>query len=670
MIATIETFFGRDALGTPAAFLAALFIGVAFGFALEQAGFGSSRRLSGIFYFRDMTVLKVMFTALIVAMLGLSYFLALGWVDASQIFILPSIYGAQIIGGLVFGVGFVLGGWCPGTAAVGLASGKVDALIFLAGIVLGSIAFNEAYPSIASLYTLGDSGVQLAWKNLGVSPAAFAIAFTLVAVGCFWGAETIEKKRVGGGGFLGTPFLKAFSLILVALAAGLFILPGPEGMSASGGAADVAGHEAALLGEVEGAADHMEPEDLADRLMAGEPELVVVDVRSEVEFAASHIPGAIRVSLPDLPAALAPHKDRGTIVLYSNGMTHPAQARDALARLGFRNVYHLTDGFAGFRDRCLRPVSLRSGPVPPDLAAKINAWRAFFSRGAAGMAAAASDVAEPPEKLPGLVDTAWLSGRLGHEDVKVIDCRAQPNWNGGHIPGSTCMSPEHFRGAVKGIPASLLPVDLLARHMSLLGIRPRDTVVIVGDDKVQDATLIGLALERLGHRKYAVLQGGFSKWASEKLPLDTVLPPAPANTGYPADPQADRFSVDAAFVLERVRKGDAIILDVRPADYFTGKKSDEARAGHIPGAINRPFSEDVTKVGEAVVVKPVEELAKAYAAIIPSRDSVVIVHCRTGHQASQTYFVLKHLLGYRSVLWYGPGWTEWSARPELPVQKD
>jgi thiosulfate/3-mercaptopyruvate sulfurtransferase len=308
--------------------------------------------------------------------------------------------------------------------------------------------------------------------------------------------------------------------------------------------------------------------------------------------------------------------------------------------------------------------------VPPDLAAKINAWRAFFSRGTAGMAGAAPDVAEPSEKLPGLVDAAWLSGRSGREDVKVIDCRAQPNWNGGHIPGSTCMSPEHFRGAVKGIPASLLPVDLLARHMSLLGIRPRDTVVIVGDDKVQDATLIGLALERLGHRKYAVLQGGFSKWASEKLPLDTLLPPVPADTGYPADPRADRFSVDAAFVLERVRKGGAIILDVRPADYFTGKKSDEARAGHIPGAVNRPFSEDVAKIGDAVIVKPVEELAKAYASIIPSRDSMVIVHCRTGHQASQTYFVLKHLLGYRIVLWYGPGWTEWSARPELPVQKD
>ena len=159
----IETFFGQDALSTPGAFLAALFLGAFFGVALEQAGFGSSRRLAGIFYFRDMTVLKVMFTGLIVAMLGLAYCTGLGWIRADQIFYLPSIYGAQIVGGLIFGVGFALGGWCPGTAAVGLASGKLDALLFLGGAAGGSILFNETFDLVQPLYVLGDRGVQLAW---------------------------------------------------------------------------------------------------------------------------------------------------------------------------------------------------------------------------------------------------------------------------------------------------------------------------------------------------------------------------------------------------------------------------------------------------------------------------------------------------------------------------
>jgi thiosulfate/3-mercaptopyruvate sulfurtransferase len=147
----INTLFFQDTLNTPQAFALSLLIGILFGFILERAGFGSSRKLAGVFYLKDMTVIKVMFTAVIVTMLGLAFLLRGGWLTVDHVYFLPTKYGAQIVAGLVFGVGFVIGGWCPGTAVAGLAAGKLDAFVFLIGAVLGSIGFNEIFSLIKPL---------------------------------------------------------------------------------------------------------------------------------------------------------------------------------------------------------------------------------------------------------------------------------------------------------------------------------------------------------------------------------------------------------------------------------------------------------------------------------------------------------------------------------------
>ncbi len=662
----ISTMYQMDTLDSARAFLASLLIGIAFGFFLERAGFGSSRKLSGVFYFEDMTVIKVMFTAVITAALGLAGCIVLGWVSIEGIYLMPTVYGAYVVGGLIFGVGFVMGGWCPGTAAAGAASGKMDALIFLLGAVIGSALFNEMFTVIRPLYEWGGRGVVFIYDTLGMSKGAFNVMLSIAAVVMFWGCEWIERRKDGRPLGDGTPILKTLSVAVVTIAV-MLVAVGPavpsSGQSA-GTTAAIISSESDLLGAVDMADDHIEPEELADRMLRQEAGLVVVDIRPTAEYMDYHLPNALNIAMADLHQALTPYRNTGTIVLYSNGMTHPAQARDSLYRSGYTNVYLLTDGLNGFIERCLTPVSLRDEIVPPDIADRIRAWRAFFL-GSTVASAKSAAVNEIPPDNP-LVDVGWLEKQLGRPDVKIIDLRSQPEYSTSHVPGSFALNIENLRTNIDGVGSMLQPADMLVRHLSGMGIRPSDTVAILYGDKTQDATLVAIALERLGHKSYVILNGGFGAWKSAGQPLVSDIPTVSVSA-YPVA-TTDQFSVDYATVLEYVKSRRGIILDARPADYFNGVKSDEARAGHIPGALNRPFTEDLVKVNEIPQFKPVGDLAEAYAGIIPSKDATVIVHCRTGHQASQTFFVLKRLLGYRNVLWFDAGWTQWAAIRELPVE--
>lgn len=220
----ISTLYSLETLHSSTAYVLALILGLGFGYTLERAGFSSSRCLAGVFYCTDMAVVKVMFSAIITAMLGLSYLLTFGWIELDQIFLMPTIFGAQIAGGLLFGVGFAMGAWCPGTAAVGLAAGKIDALFYLVGVMVGSILFNEMFPLVKALYTAGDQGVQMAYETLGISRHAFVLVFTSIAIASFWISEWAEKIRTGRGRYLGAPFLYAYSLILFTLASILLVL--------------------------------------------------------------------------------------------------------------------------------------------------------------------------------------------------------------------------------------------------------------------------------------------------------------------------------------------------------------------------------------------------------------------------------------------------------------
>lgn len=195
----IGPLFMHNAFGFEASLVVAFFIGIGFGFSLERAGFGSSRRLTDIFYGRDFAVMKVMFTAILVAMLGIFYLERFGLLVRQDIWILPTFLWPQILGGLIFGVGFVMGGWCPGTAFVGMVSGKVDAAVFLVGILIGSLGWGFVFDRVKGFYGSGSMGQITIYQWLGIKPELVAFLVVLLALGMFAGGNLIQRIVKNGG---------------------------------------------------------------------------------------------------------------------------------------------------------------------------------------------------------------------------------------------------------------------------------------------------------------------------------------------------------------------------------------------------------------------------------------------------------------------------------------
>ena len=174
--------------------LTAFLIGTAFGFALEQAGFSSSRKLAGMFYGYDTTVLKVFFTAAIVALIGSQFLSYLGLLNLNQVYVNEFYVTSSIIGGVIMGAGFIMGGFCPGTGLSALSIGKIDAMVFVAGGFTGAFLFTETYPLIENLATSGYRGPVKLNESLGLSPGLFTLLLTVAAAGMFLAAEIAEKK--------------------------------------------------------------------------------------------------------------------------------------------------------------------------------------------------------------------------------------------------------------------------------------------------------------------------------------------------------------------------------------------------------------------------------------------------------------------------------------------
>jgi uncharacterized membrane protein YedE/YeeE len=187
-------FFEFGLLSEGASLVVALLIGIAFGWFLERSGMGNARKLAGQFYLRDMTVFKVMFTAIVTAMLGVFWLGWLGVLDVSRVYVPETWIVPQLVGGIVFGFGFVIAGLCPGTSCVAAASGRIDGMVVVIGMFAGVLGVGLLLGRLQSFYESTPRGSLTFPDLLNVSTGLIVFFVTVVAIVGFIIADRIEQR--------------------------------------------------------------------------------------------------------------------------------------------------------------------------------------------------------------------------------------------------------------------------------------------------------------------------------------------------------------------------------------------------------------------------------------------------------------------------------------------
>jgi hypothetical protein len=172
----------------------AVLLGLGFGYCLERAGFGSARKLTAVFYLFDMSVVKVMFTAIVTAMVGLFVLSAIGLLDLSGLYLEPTSYAAQLLGGLVFGAGFIIGGYCPGTSIAAMATGRKDGAAFALGMLGGVMVYAEFTPGLDAWIKATSQGELTLPSLTGISMGWWTLAFVAFLLAATRGMDWLQRR--------------------------------------------------------------------------------------------------------------------------------------------------------------------------------------------------------------------------------------------------------------------------------------------------------------------------------------------------------------------------------------------------------------------------------------------------------------------------------------------
>jgi uncharacterized protein len=317
-------------------------IGIAFGAILERAGLGDPRVIAGQLLGRDFTVVRVMFGAIVTAMLGVVWAHSAGWLDAGAIAMPPTDLPAQALGAVIFGGGFALAALCPGTACVAAASGRRDGLAAVGGLFAGTALTPIAWPVVRGAVSDAPREGATLVTDTGIPLGVIVVLLTVAAVlAMIVGRMMEDRERLSAAWRPRTP-----ESVALALAATFAIADGRGSLPST--------RTDALAAQITSEADHIDALDLARLIKARESGLRILDLREKLDTSSYVIPGAFALSMKDLDTVRVEPGER--LVLYSDGGAHAAQAWVLLRVRGIRDVLVLKDGMAAWEDEVLSPL--------------------------------------------------------------------------------------------------------------------------------------------------------------------------------------------------------------------------------------------------------------------------------------------------------------------------